>query len=183
MSEEIVQFIQGRYAAVHGTRPPVNYSRLRSTMRSDSEGAALGYRRAEAGPLFLERYLDVPVEEALLQRVGARLGRDRIVEIGCLAANSPPAMIELWTQVAAELHAQAEIATAVLSRPLCSMLTRIGIRLFTLAPASAQRLGSEATQWGNYYSTDPMVCAAYLGDARKCLSKFGSRRRIRKQPA
>jgi Thermostable hemolysin len=179
MSQEIVQFIQGRYAAVHGARPPVDYSRLRSTMRSGSEGAALGYRRAEVGPLFLERYLDVPVEEALLQRLGARVQRSRIVEIGCLAANSPPAMIELWMQVAAELHAQAEIATAVLSAPLRSMLGRIGIKLFTLAPASPQRLGATALQWGNYYKTDPVVCAANLGEAHERLSSFRDRRRSR----
>jgi len=181
MSEEIVQFIQGRYAAVHGGRPPVEYSRLRSTMRSGSEGAALGYRRAAGGPLFLERYLDVPVEEALRQRLGAPVKRERVVEIGCLAANCPSAMVELWTQVATELHAQAEIATAVLSAPLRNMLGRIGIRLFSLAPASAERVGEAVHQWGQYYQTDPVVCAAWLSDARDRLTTFRERRRPRGQ--
>lgn len=180
MSEEIVQFIQGRYAAIHGTRPPVDYSRLRSAMRTGSEGAALGYRRAAGGPLFLERYLDVPVEEALRERLGAPVERKDIVEIGCLAANSPPAMIQLWMQVAAELHAQAEVATAVLSAPLRSMLGRIGIQLFSLAPASANRLGEAALQWGEYYRTDPVVCAAYLSDARDRLATFVERRGSRR---
>ena len=182
MSEEIVQFIQARYAAVHGGCPPVEYSRLRASMRSGSEGAALGYRRAAGGSLFLERYLDVPVEEALRQRLGTRVERHRVVEIGCLAANSPTAMIELWTQVAAELHAQAEIATAVLSAPLRCMLGRIGIRLFSLAPASAERLGDAALQWGEYYRTDPVVCAAWLSDAHDRLATFRDRRRPRGRP-
>lgn len=179
MSEEIVEFIQGVYAAAHGARPPVEYSRLRSTMRSDSEGAALGYRCAAGGPLFLERYLDRPVEEILLEKIGTRVERDRVVEIGCLAANNPPAMIDLWTQIAEELHSQAEIATAVLSAPVRSMLERVGITLFHLAPASAQRLGDGALQWGKYYESDPQVCAAYLGEAHECLRTFSARRRSR----
>lgn len=177
MSEEIVEFIQDRYAAVHGGRPPVEYSRLRSSMRSGSEGAALGFRRAAGGSLFLETYLDVPVEVALRQRLGAPVKREQVVEIGCLAANCPSAMIELWTQVAAELYTQAEIATAVLSAPLRSMLGRIGIKLFSLAPANAQRLGDAALQWGEYYRTDPVVCAAYLSDAHHRLATFHQRRR------
>lgn len=179
MSENIVEFIKDLYAAAHGARPPVEYSRLRSSMRSASEGAALGYRCAAGGPLFLERYLDLPVEEVLLRKLGARIVRDRIVEIGCLAANHPPAMIELWTQVAEELHPQAEIATAVLTASMRSMLERVGITLYSLAPATAERLGARALQWGKYYETDPVVCAAYLSDARECLLSLVERRRFR----
>jgi hypothetical protein len=88
-------------------------------------------------------------------------------------------MMELWTQVAAELYAQAEIATAVLSAPVRSMLGRIGIRLYSLAPASAERLGEAALQWGEYYRTDPVVCAAWLSDAHYRLASFRDRRRLR----
>ncbi len=124
------------------------------------------------GSLFLETYLDVPVEEALRQRLGVPVKRDQVVEIGCLAANCPTAMIELWTQVAAELHAQAEIATAVLSAPLRSMLGRIGIKaVFTGAGQCASGLG-----------TQPCNGASITGQTPSCVLPTSAMRTIAWQP-
>src|SRR5688500_5530748 len=96
------EFIRNRYAAVHGARPS-DFPAFLSRMRSPGVGAALGYRRASAGPLFLEAYLDEPIEDAVGRHLGASVSRDRIVEVGSLAANSPLAMVGLWYSAADEL--------------------------------------------------------------------------------
>src|SRR6187402_194533 len=58
--------------------------------------AVLGYRSAEGGPLFLESYLDRPVEQAVSAAFGMDLTRADIVEIGCLAALPSAALVRLW---------------------------------------------------------------------------------------
>lgn len=177
MTQNPVNFIQTRFAAVHGARAPVGYSRFMSRMRSAQHGAALGFRRASEGRLFLEAYLDGPVEQLLAQRLGWPVQRARIVEIGSLAANSPQELIKLWCSAACELIEDSDVGVAVLTRRLRMMLRRIGITLHELAPALPDRLGAAGAEWGSYYSNDPVVCAGELVDARRQLAKFMARRR------
>lgn len=49
--------------------------------------AAAGYRFADAGPLFLERYLSAPIEDLLGAQHGAPVARRGVVEVGHLAAD------------------------------------------------------------------------------------------------
>jgi hypothetical protein len=177
MTPNPVNFIQTRFAAVHGARAPVGYARFMSRMRSGQHGAALGFRRASEGRLFLEAYLDGPVEQLLAQRLGWQVQRARIVEIGSLAANSPQELIKLWCSAACELIEDSDVGVAVLTRRLRVMLRRIGITLHELAPALPDRLGAAGAEWGSYYSNDPVVCAGELADARRQLAKFMARRR------
>jgi hypothetical protein len=176
ITPDLVQFIQSRYAAVHGARAPVGYSRFLSHMRSAQQGAALGFRRASEGRLFLEAYLDLPVEQLLAERLGWQLARSRIVEIGSLAANSPQELIRLWCSAACQLVEESEVGIAVLTRRLRVMLRKVGITLHELAPALPGRLES-SSGWGSYYTNDPVVCAGQLADARRQLTRFMARRR------
>jgi hypothetical protein len=177
MTPDLVKFIQSRYVAVHGARAPVGYSRYLSHMRTPQQGAALGFRRASDGPLFLEAYLDAPVETLLAEQLGWQLPRSRIVEIGSLAANSPQELIRLWCSAACELVEESDVGIAVLTRRLRMMLRRIGITLHELAPAKPDRIGATDAMWGTYYTNDPVVCAGDLADARRQLQRFMARRR------
>ncbi len=51
--------------------------------------AALGLRSAASGPLFLETYLDLPVEQRLSAVCGQGVRRGDIVEVGNLASRHP----------------------------------------------------------------------------------------------
>lgn len=176
MPTNIVEFIQQRYAAEHGANAPVAYSRFISRMRADERGAALGYRCASEGPLFLEAYLDAPVEQVLRPALGLELPRSAIIEIGSLAGNSCTSLLSLWQRAAHELSADAELGVAVLTAPLRSMLRRLGIAVHELAPADGNRLGAARAQWGRYYDTDPVVCAGSLQQGRRQLDRFLARR-------
>ncbi len=176
MNPPIVQFIQQRYAAEHGADAPVAYSNFITRMRSSERGAALGYRRASDGPLFLEAYLDAPIEQVLRPTMGIEVPRSAIVEIGSLAGNSCTSLLSLWHRTAHELSADAQLGVAVLTRPLRGMLRRLGIALHELAPADGNRLGEARARWGRYYDTDPVVCAGSLHEGRLQLDRFLSRR-------
>jgi Thermostable hemolysin len=177
MSQQIVEFIRQRFFAVHGAMAPVNYGRFMSRMRAADHGAALGYRLASEGRLFLESYLDEPVERVLRQRAGMDVTRERVVEIGGLAANSSAALVGLWNSAVCELGDETDIGVAVLIRPLRAMFRRLGITVHELAPARAERLGAQGAQWGSYYQNDPVVCAGSLIEARRQFAGFLARRR------
>ena len=51
--------------------------------------ASSGYTPADGHPLFLEQYLDQPIEDSLAGRVGRPVAREAVVEVGNLAAVSP----------------------------------------------------------------------------------------------
>jgi len=177
MQQDVVKFIRDRFFAAHGASAPVNYRNFMSRMRAAGRGAAVGYRRATDGRLFLESYLDEPVEQVLTRRMDVHVARSRIVEIGGLAANSATSLIALWNSVAWDLGTDTDIGVAVLIRPLRTMFRRLGITLHELAPAHAGRLGASCAHWGSYYEHDPVVCSGSLIEARRRLSGFLARRR------
>lgn len=178
-SGQIVGFIRDRYAAEYHATAAVGYERFLSQLREAGQGAALGYRRATEGPLFLERYLDQPVEQALAPHYGPGLARARIVEIGSLAGNSCMALFRLWTDTAQALGSEADVGVAVLTASLRSMFARLGIPVHVLAAADPARLGPAAGQWGTYYAHDPQVCAGSLAEGLARLQAFSARRRVR----
>lgn len=144
--------------------------------------AALGYRRAKAEPLFLEAYLDAPIELLASAALGKPVERDQIVEIGNLASDNALAMIELWGAAANDLGGSSEVAVATLTAPLRRMFARIGLSLAVIAPARPERLGAEASDWGSYYALDPQVCVGVIADGQRAIEAFLSRRN-RKQAA
>lgn len=139
-------------------------------------GAALGYRRAGEEPLFLEAYLDRPIEELAGEVLDRPVERSAIVEIGNFAADNAIAMIELWGHAANDLGGGGEVAVATLTAPLRRMFMRIGLPFKLIAPADPGRIDNGASEWGSYYATDPWVCAGVIADGQAAIAAFLSRR-------
>lgn len=77
-----------RYEEVHGAVPEIAYGRFIGAGGAAATKAALGYRRAEAQAMFLETYLDRPIEAELSEIFGRPIPRRNIVEIGNLASDN-----------------------------------------------------------------------------------------------
>lgn len=167
--------IKDRYRAVHGAIPAGDYPHYCSVGPSQAPLAALGYRMAGAQPLFLECYLDRPVERIVSERLGRHVDRQRIVEIGDHASRRPAATLMLWHEAARSLAGQADVAVAVLTRTVRDMLERLGLPLIELAPARIEAIGTAAPQWGRYYDTTPTVCAGDIAAGLAVLSGGPSR--------
>lgn len=170
--------VQRRFLEIHGARIVPSFASYRRVDRAEVPRAALGYRRAGSEPLFLERYLDVPVEQLVSAALNRPTRRDSIIEIGNLAADDAFAMIELWGSVANDLGAVHEVAVATLTAPLRAMFDRIGVPLTLLAPAGIARSDDPAA-WGRYYRNDPCVCAGVISEGQSAISAFLARRRRR----
>ena len=130
------EFAQRLYRRHHGAQICPSYLNWRTVNAPDGRPlAVLGYRAAEDGPLFLEDYLDGPIEVAAAERLAVDVNRSDIVEIGCLAALPSPALVRLWHGSATALGGQFSVAVATLTAPLRQAFSRVGLPLAPIAPA------------------------------------------------
>jgi hypothetical protein len=174
---EVERFIQRVYARRFGARV-LHFAPNLVSLRDRESGAvvaAAGYRQASAAPLFLERYLEQPVEQGLCQPGAQPPSRDGIFEVGHLAAERAGEgrrLIVLMAQHLAERRAQWVVST--LTEELRHLFVRLGITPLALGRADATALGDEASEWGSYYEHHPVVLA---GQVQHALRLFERRRR------
>lgn len=120
--------------------------------------AALGLRPAAEGPLFLERYLDQPVEQSLAAALRQPVPRDGIIEIGNLAADHHGASLMLFFTLGNLMRSAGYRWLVFSATPqVAAMMTKLHLATRLLAPADPARLGHEAADWGRYYQTCPQV--------------------------
>ena len=131
--------------------------------------AVAGWRCAGTEQLFLENYLDVPIETAVSRLAGKPVDRQRIVEVGNLAAEVRGGGVEVILTLAAHLDRLGfEWVVFTATSELIGMLRRLGLPPLALAAADPERLGADAGAWGSYYATHPVVVA---GRIRLALDK------------
>jgi Thermostable hemolysin len=126
--------------------------------------AASGYTPADGRTLFLEQYLDAPIEVELARCRGRPVARDSIVEVGNLAATSPGmarSLIPLLARHLDRLGYAWVVFTA--TRELRNTFARLGLRPLGLATADPARLADGGANWGSYYANDPIVMAGMIG--------------------
>jgi hypothetical protein len=122
--------------------------------------AAAGWRCAGDEPLFLETYLDHPIEDLLARTAGHPVARHGIVEVGHLSSTRRGGSVDVIAGLSrhlARLGFEWVVFTA--TAELISIFSRLSLPLLALAPADPARLGAAADAWGTYYDTRPVVVA------------------------
>lgn len=170
----VEQCIQSIYQERYGAHVP-SFSPVLLALRSANGSilAAVGYRCAAKEPLFLENYLNQPVEQALFGPKAKAENRQNVVEVAHLVATHPGAgrlmMVELGKWLS---HLGVEWIVSTVTRELRHMFIRMGIAPLALGVASPESLGSQAQCWGDYYSHDPVVLGIALGQTVKLQPKL-----------
>lgn len=133
----------------------------------NSYSGVIGMRRAAGATLFLEQYLDCPVETLLSEVSGQAIARRDIVEIGNLVAGRKGPSQFVFLIMATLLHeAGIRWITFTATRALANNLAKLGFPMLKLAEASSDCLPeTEAQEWGSYYHTQPCVYAGSLEGA------------------
>ncbi len=168
---QVEAFIRSVYARRYGAQ--VRHFTPVLVFLRDATGivAAAGYRQAHASPLFLERYLDAPVETLLGAGNGLEPERKSIVEVGHLAAARAGEGRRLILLLSAHLAQQEFVwVVSTLTRELRSLFLRIGVTPVTLGVANPAALGDDAVNWGSYYEHSPLVLAGHLPQAMRRLA-------------
>lgn len=137
--------------------------------------AAAGYRSA-AEPLFLERYLDVPIEVAVAP--SRPVPRSQVVEVGNFASARAGEGRRLLLALGAHLATQdVQWVAGTVTAELRQLVVRLGLGVIALAPARGERLGAELTRWGSYFDHEPIVVAGHLPAALNTLRQRAGRSR------
>ena len=133
--------------------------------------AAAGYRVAQ-GPLYLEHYLDAPVERAIAAHAGRPVARASVVEVGHFASMQPGEGRRLMLFLARHLATTGcDWVVSTATRELRELLIRVGVTPFALAPADPGRLPDRGAAWGCYYAHAPVVVAGHLRRGLATLEK------------
>lgn len=135
--------------------------------------AAVGVRLAADEPLFLERYLDQPVESALAPAMHDAISRGSIVEIGNLASTSRGASVFLFVTLAAYLR-QQQLTHAVVTgtKALRRSFALFGFDFVDLGTANPEALPDGGASWGSYYTRDPKVLGGAIAPACARLEPY-----------
>ena len=170
-------FIAQRFLAMHGAQITVFMPQLLALF--DDQGAvqaAVGMRDAGCERLFLEYYLDHPVEQVIAERAAppeVTVARDRVVEIGNLASINRHASRRLFKLLARRLSVENyQWAVFTGCSSLQRMFATIGIETLNLGRALQSRLPGDQQTWGGYYEDNPQVVAGRVGHGRKVFDRL-----------
>ncbi|HSQ70589.1 MAG TPA: thermostable hemolysin [Steroidobacteraceae bacterium] len=139
----------------------------------DRVRGVVGLRSAAREPLYLEHYLDVPVESAIATCAGVVAGRGEIVEVGNLAGRhcrDAVSIVATLPEFLLERGYRWIVFTATVA--VQQILHSFGAPLTELARAEQDRVRGGLDDWGRYYVAKPRVFAGYLPDSRH-IAGFG----------
>ena len=170
---EVEQFIAAVFFQVCGAKVRFFLPTLMSLRDLDGKLiAACGIRNAGKERLYLENYLDQPVEQVLSERVGSTVLRSDIVEIGNYSVAELGISRQLSGAIFDQLHATSKqwaVFTAV--QVVRNALIKLDIIPEILCDADIKHLPlAEQSEWGSYYEQKPQVMAI-----RRMERRSGSR--------
>jgi hypothetical protein len=140
--------------------------------------AAAGWRGAAGTPLFLETYLDQPVQTHLERLAGHPVARERIAEVGNLASVTPGGGARMIMALAEHLDRLGfEWVVFTATQELIGIFAKLGLPPLALEVADPLRLGDAAREWGRYYDSRPVVVAGRIRLALERLRQQTETRR------
>lgn len=169
--ETTAEFIKEAYRSAYGAHIEVRYPMLMGV--NDHAGrilAAIGFRYACLGPLFLEQYTEHSIEETL------QCTRSQVVEIGNLASLGGGASVYLFLALASYLQRKGiKYAVVTGTKSLEKRFRRIGLRPQIICSAEPEKLEAKGDNWGTYYDTQPTVMAGRVDlGLRSLQAAFGA---------
>ena len=125
----------------------------------------IGMRNAGHERLFLESYLDHPVETVVHLVSGDLVDRGSIVEVGQFVIDEREIVADFFRDLVPFLAAQGFdwVCFTGTSR-IRALLARIGFAGFPVTVAAEERLGASRDHWGCYYEHEPIVIVGKLSD-------------------
>lgn len=159
---ELEHFVRSVFRLVHGARIRHFMPMLMSLRNEQGQlHAVCGVRHAAGQRLFLETYLDQPVDLMLSAATGQTVTREQILEVGNLAVSQPVHIRHLLASVSLYLHgSHAEWAVFTATPALRNALLKLNMQLVHLGWADIQCIAAEErADWGRYYDNTPQVLA------------------------
>ncbi|WP_409422845.1 thermostable hemolysin [Pseudaeromonas sp. ZJS20] len=174
----LTQFVAERFAAVHGARVDALMPWQAVLRRADGQLlASVGLRLAGREPLFLEQYLDYPIEQQLAAQLQLPVDRAAILELGNLASCGGMARLLILLMVRYLNQQQFRYVSFTATTQVQGLFEQLGLAPLTLASAQAQRV-RDPDCWGRYYDHSPMVLAGSITQGWQRLQASGLASRL-----
>lgn len=170
--DEVECFIHCCFSAAYGAKIQRFMPRLLSLRAKGGDRiAAFGLRDAAQNSLFLEHYLDHPIEVTLRNRLRQPVRREEVVEVGNLSALYPGAARWLIVALTAMLYGKGyRWVVFTGTNTLRNGFHRLGLRPVELGAATLTHLPvEERADWGSYYDHAPMVLAGNIAHGYRSL--------------
>ncbi len=157
--QKLERFISSTYKSVFNATLKCFLPNLVAATLSNGEiRSAFGYCDASQDRLFLESYLDGPIESLLSQKAGQCVPRNKIVEVGNLSIDKNANSVSTIRDIACYLQKLGyEWIVCTATRYLRVLFLKSGSRPISIARASISRVSADGTDWGNYYLTVPEI--------------------------
>jgi len=165
-------FIGQIYLHEFDARIPHFLPELIGLYRADGQlVAACGLNPATRGPLYLEKYLDRPIEALLTAQSHISASRASIMEVGNLAAATPGDGRMMFAAICILLSQNGFdwVAFTGTTR-LRNSFRHLSFDPIELGEAGASQIGDDAANWGRYYEQHPKVMAGDLSRGRRILA-------------
>ena len=164
--QRLEQYIGERYNQAH----QANVTRfmpvlLEMTIR-DKTAAAIGLTPGRIRPMFLEQYLEKPIEQQISAIAKLPIDRHRVIETGNLAVTRRGAGLLLFMILASSVaRAGYQWMVFTATDEVKRLINALGIQLHYLTDARPERLESGSGDWGTYYQNNPQVMVGNLLEA------------------
>lgn len=169
----IETFIRDRFWQAFTAKPVIRVPELVALCdHQNTLLAAVGLRCASSGRLFLEDYLNQPLDAAISPLSPCR--RDQIVEIAHLAGVQSGVSRTLFPALTVLLHGRGVQWVAFTgTRSLRVSFERLGVKTRSLGLADPSRLPGGGQGWGSYYEHQPEVLICHLPSGYQILAEKG----------
>lgn len=164
-------FISQCFADCFGCRIEGFMPRLFSVRNRDGEMyGAFGLRSANRN-LFLEQYLDTPIEKTIASVTGKRVERRTIIEVGHFSGAFPGAVRAMIGLLTERLHREGfEWVVFTGTTNLRNAFFRLGLSPIDVQAATLERLpAEERAAWGSYYDHAPRVLVGNIQDGYRAM--------------
>ena len=172
-AEAITGFIQRRFLQAYGALPELRIPRLLAlTATHGALLAAVGVRNAGQERLFLEDYLDAPVETLIASDVPVQ--RNELAEIAHLAGVGAGVSRFLFAALTLWLRDSGYRWIAFTgTEQLRNSFRRLGVATRVIAMADPSKLPNSGAGWGQYYQHKPVVMVANVQEGYLALRNAG----------
>nr|WP_298687798.1 thermostable hemolysin [uncultured Dongia sp.] len=131
---------------------------------------AFGLREAAKEPLYMEQYLDHPVEDVIAKISQRRVARSHVIEVGNLVAMPGNARSMIVTLTRYLYHADFQWVVFTGVAAVRAAFFRLGLQPVTLAAAVPDRLDpADLAKWGDYFAAAPQVMAGDIRNGYRML--------------
>ncbi|GAB3244749.1 thermostable hemolysin [Chitinimonas naiadis] len=171
-TDDILPFVETRYRTVHAAQS-IRLLPAQFTVRDANDHllATAGFQCAGGTALFLEHYLDLPVEQSVADSLRRPVARDEIVEIGNLAAVGGHTHTLILAMMRYLATSNCRYVVFTLTSPVRATFRRMGLPLTALTAATPDRV-PQPEVWGAYYAKHPLVMVGEIAAGFAALASL-----------